>query len=133
VVGASGKHRTFQATNLDYPAFNTISRNYSGNVGVWSKQTAAYYKSVARENIVEFNVFHDGPRSGVNYNDGAMGGEVLQGNMLLNYVKESNDHGPFNSEYSTAQSETLVSLCLGLCVTTYPLTGLIPTSQQVIW
>ena len=81
-------------------------------------------------------------RSGVNYNDGAMGGDVMevrdlrvarvsvcgawsarasvcgawvkcvemlvkhvdaafgaasQGNVLLNFVKESNDHGPFNS------------------------------------
>ena len=26
---------------------------------------------------------------GVNYNDGAMGGEVMRGNMLLNYVKVS--------------------------------------------
>ena len=87
VVGASGAHRTYQATNLNYPAYNTIEKNYVGNNGVWSKQTAAYYKSVARENYVLDNVFHDGPRSGVNYNDGAMGGEVMRGNMLLNYVK----------------------------------------------
>ena len=87
VVGASGAHRTYQATNLNYPAYNTIEKNYIGNNGVWSKQTAAYYKSVARENYVLDNVFHDGPRSGVNYNDGAMGGEVMRGNMLLNYVK----------------------------------------------
>ena len=26
-----------------------------------------------------------------------MGGELMRGNMLLNYVKESNDHGAFNS------------------------------------
>ena len=41
VVGASGRHRTNQATNLDYPAFNTIEANYAGNVGVWSKQVGA--------------------------------------------------------------------------------------------
>ena len=35
--------------------------------------------------------------SGVNWNDGFAGEEVLEGNMLLNFVKESNDHGPFNS------------------------------------
>lgn len=54
---------------------------------MWSKQTAAYYKSVTRENYLLNNIFHDGPRSGVNFNDGAMGGEVMRGNMLLNYVK----------------------------------------------
>lgn len=56
-----------------------------------------YFKSVTRENYLLDNIFHDGPRSGVNFNDGAMGGEVMRGNMLLNYVKESGDHGPFNS------------------------------------
>ena len=66
--GASGVHRTNQATNLDYPAFNTIEANYIGNSGVWSKQSAAYYKSVTRANKLVNNVFHDGPRSGVNYN-----------------------------------------------------------------
>ena len=32
-----------------------------------------YFKSVARANIVRDNVFHDGPRSGVNWNDGPSG------------------------------------------------------------
>ncbi len=33
-------------------------------------------QSVARANVVRNNVFHDGPRSGVNFNDGHAGGEV---------------------------------------------------------
>ena len=36
-----------------------------------------------------------------------MGGELMQGNMLLNYVKESNDHGAFNSVSARA-----IRLCL---------------------
>ena len=52
------------------------------------KQSAAYFKAVTRANVVQNNVFHDGPRSGVNYNDGFAGGEVMSGNLLLNYVKE---------------------------------------------
>lgn len=47
--------------------------------------------------MVVVNSVADGPRSGVNYNDGAMGGELMQGNLLLNFVKESNDHGPFSA------------------------------------
>jgi len=97
VVGASGKHRTNQAASLDYPAFNLIEGNHVGGVGVWGKQSAAYYKSVTRQNTIKNNVFHDSPRSLVNYNDGAMGGEVMEGNILFNAVTESNDHGPFNS------------------------------------
>jgi hypothetical protein len=118
VVGASARHRTNQATSFEYPAFNLIEENHVDTNGVWVKQSAAYFKSVTRGNIVRNNVFHDGPRSGINCeckkarsfvlvcpdrtllradNDGAMGGEVMEGNMLFNYVKESNDHGPFNS------------------------------------
>ena len=32
-----------------------------------------YFKAVTRSNIVRGNVFHDGPRSGVNFNDGFAG------------------------------------------------------------
>ena len=97
LVGSSGKHRTNMAGTDEYPAFNTIERNFVDTVGVWVKQSAAYFKSLARENTVRDNVFMNGPRSGINYNDGAFGGEVLEGNLLLNFVRESNDHGPFNS------------------------------------
>jgi hypothetical protein len=73
VVGATGKHRTNNAKNLDYPAFNLIEANHANVVGVWNKQSAAYFKSVARANTVRNNVFHDGPRSAINWNDGFAG------------------------------------------------------------
>ena len=41
VVGASGRHRTNQVDNDDYPAYNRVAENYVGNVGVWAKQSAA--------------------------------------------------------------------------------------------
>lgn len=34
-------------------------------VGVWNKQSAAYFKSITRANTLVDNVFHDGPRSGM--------------------------------------------------------------------
>ena len=39
----------------------------------------------------------NGPRAGVNFNDGFGGGDVLERNLLANCVRESGDHGPFNS------------------------------------
>jgi len=93
LVGASGHHRTNQAGSVEYPAYNLIEGNHINTVGVWGKQTAGYFKSVARANIVRNNVFHDGPRSGVNFNDGFAGGALLEGNLLFNFVRESNDHG----------------------------------------
>lgn len=35
--------------------------------------------------------------SGVNFNDGTAGGEILEGNLITNFVRESGDHGMFNS------------------------------------
>ena len=33
----------------------------------------------------------------VNFNDGSAGGEVLEGNLIMNFVRETGDHGMFNS------------------------------------
>lgn len=68
VVGASGRHRTNQAQSFEYPAYNLIEENHVDTNGVWVKQSAAYFKSVTRANVIRNNVFHDGPRSGINYN-----------------------------------------------------------------
>ena len=35
--------------------------------------------------------------SRVNFNDGTAGGEVLEMNLVMNFVRESGDHGMFNS------------------------------------
>jgi hypothetical protein len=106
VVGASARHRTNMAGNADYPAFNIITRNLVDTVGVWVKQSAAYFKSITRSNLLRSNIFMNGPRSGVNFNDGAMGGEVMENNLLLNFVRESNDHGMLVCERAM--------LCMGL-------------------
>eukprot|EP01043_Picozoa_sp_COSAG02_P077590 COSAG02_NODE_17054_length_1032_cov_1.263666_2_plen_122_part_01 len=47
----------------------SLQGNHVATVGVWVKQTAAYFKSVTRENTIRNNVFHDSPRSLVNWND----------------------------------------------------------------
>jgi hypothetical protein len=88
LVGSSAKHRINLAESVDYPAYNSIARNLVDTVGVWVKQSAAYFKSIARENQVRENVFMNGPRSGVNWNDGALGGEMLEQNLILNFVRE---------------------------------------------
>jgi hypothetical protein len=48
-------------------------------------------------NVVRRNVFMTGPRAGVNFNDGSAGGEVLEQNLVFNFVRETGDHGMFNS------------------------------------
>ena len=76
-----------------FPSHNLIESNLVRTVGVFGKQTSAYFKAKSRENVVRNNVFTNGPRAGVNFNDGGAGGEVLEGNLIFNFVRESGDHG----------------------------------------
>lgn len=39
----------------------------------------------------------NGPRAGINFNDGFGGGNNVTNNVLFNFCRESGDHGPFNS------------------------------------
>ena len=47
--------------------------------------------------IVVGNILFNGPRAGVNFNDGFGGGSLVDENILFNTCRESGDHGPFNS------------------------------------
>ncbi|KAJ1456468.1 hypothetical protein M885DRAFT_564117 [Pelagophyceae sp. CCMP2097] len=61
----------------------------SGNDFSWIGDTSA--------TVLKDNVHFNGPRAGVNFNDGFAGGDLIQGNLLANCVRESGDHGPINS------------------------------------
>ena len=66
------------------------------DVGRIGKQAAPFFEGVAGRNDVSYNTFHDGPRAGYNTNPG-LGGTRLHANVLFNAVKETWDHGPYNS------------------------------------
>lgn len=95
-----GSSRLFDATaggGARIPWNNLIAHNLIDTVGCYGKQTAGYFKALSRANVFRHNVLFNGPRSGVNFNDGGPGGEILEGNLVLNFVRESGDHGMFNS------------------------------------
>ena len=92
-----GSTDLFNGTRGSYPAYNLIERNHMHEIGIFGKQTSGYFKGIARANIVKENVIYNGPRAGVNFNDGFAGGEVLEGNLVFNMVRETSDHGTFNS------------------------------------
>lgn len=48
-------------------------------------------------NLIKGNIFFNGPRAAVNFNDGFGGGTRLTENILFNTCRETSDHGPFNS------------------------------------
>ena len=56
-----------------------------------------WFQAKTAETTLEGNVFFNGPRSAVNFNDGMGGGNVVKKNAIWNACRQSGDHGPINS------------------------------------
>ena len=89
-VGIDGTAQT-------YPRWNIIAGNHMHEIGVYGKQTSCYFQALGQENRVEDNLCYNGPRAGINWNDGFAGGSSVRGNLVFNQVRETGDHGPYNS------------------------------------
>ena len=64
-------------TGGEQPWFTNVSYNYVHEIGVWEKQSSFYVQFVTQQNVIEGNVAYNGPRAGVNFNDGFGGGSRL--------------------------------------------------------
>lgn len=49
------------------------------------------------QTTLDGNICFNGPRAGINFNDGFGGGHELTRTLMFNMVRETGDHGPFNS------------------------------------
>ena len=58
-------------------------------VGVFGKQACAYVQSLACETELTGNIFFNGARAGINFNDGFSGGNIVKNNLLFNFVLEN--------------------------------------------
>jgi len=117
----------WDATNGDQPRFNVIEQNFVHELGsisffyllfsyyflgIWEKQSSFYFQAKTCQSTIHQNIFFNGPRAGINFNDGMGGGNncscflplfhrlntfLVTSNLILNTCRESGDHGPFNS------------------------------------
>mmetsp|Transcript_10171 Transcript_10171/g.19918 ORF Transcript_10171/g.19918 Transcript_10171/m.19918 type:complete len:924 (-) Transcript_10171:152-2923(-) len=79
------------------PRGTVITRNLFRELGVFQKQSCAYFHAVSGDAEISYNVMMNGPRSMINMNDGFLGGDNIHHNVMLNAVRESGDHAAFNS------------------------------------
>ena len=89
--------RTVGPRTQNHPAYCTISNNLIYDIGVLGKQTAGVFMSIARDIVVRHNTIYHVPRSGITINDGSFGGHLIEHNDVFGTVRETGDHGPFNS------------------------------------
>lgn len=91
-----GSANLIDATDGNQPRRNKIVQNLVHEIGMFGKQTSPYFQSLACETVLQGNVMFNGPRAGINFNDGMGGGNLVQNNLLFNLVRETGDHGPFS-------------------------------------
>eukprot|EP00039_Didymoeca_costata_P028093 m.19976 g.19976 ORF g.19976 m.19976 type:complete len:818 (+) comp6723_c0_seq1:67-2520(+) len=87
----------YDGTKGDFPRYTLVAHNIVSELGLWEKQSSAWFQARSMQTSLVNNIFFNGPRAGINFNDGFGGGNLLQGNLLFNFCRESTDHGPFNS------------------------------------
>jgi hypothetical protein len=86
----------WDGTDGNQPRYNLIDYNFASEVGVWEKQSSLYMQAKTSDSLLFANVGFNGPRAGVNFNDGFGGNSTLWKNLVFNFCRESGDHGPFN-------------------------------------
>jgi len=81
----------------DQPRGTKVLNNLAREIGLWQKQSSLWFQAVAAQTLFKGNIFFNGPRAALNFNDGFGGGDEITENLLLNTCRESSDHGPWNS------------------------------------
>ena len=81
----------------NYPAECTVYNNLMFESGYVEKQSAGVQLSMCQGITVSHNTIYDVPRAGINVSEGTWGGHIIEYNDVFNTVKESGDHGSFNS------------------------------------
>jgi len=107
--------KTVGPCTSNYPALCVIHNNLIFDIGLIGKQTAGVFISMAAEIIVSHNTIYRIPRAGICLNDGTWGGHLIEYNDVFETVRETGDHGPFNSwgrdRHWGSRSELTRSIC----------------------
>ena len=96
-LGNNGSDRVWKGGLPTVPRDTLIESNHFHGLGVWGKQSAALFQALSCRTNFTGNVAYNGPRAAININDGYCGGTTLSSNVLFNWVRETQDHGPINT------------------------------------
>jgi hypothetical protein len=96
-------------TQRAFPFECSASNNLVHDCGVYGKQIAGVYISRAKRITANHNLIYNMPRAAICLGDSTWGGHVIEYNRTHDTVRETSDHGPFNSwgrdrAWSLAQS-----------------------------
>lgn len=83
--------------NDNYPSECLVDDNLIHGIGRFEKQVTGVELSMCQSISVCHNSIYDTPRAGINVSEGTWGGHVIAYNDVFDTVKETGDHGSFNS------------------------------------
>ncbi len=81
----------------NFPQNCIVTNNLFHDLGDIEKQATGVQIQVAAEITVSHNSIYQTSRAGINIGDGSFGGHILEFNDVFNTVRETGDHGSFNS------------------------------------
>src|SRR6266849_304554 len=81
----------------NYPAECLLEDSLIERTGRVEKQTSPVEISMSQDITVRHCSIYDAPRAGINISEGTWGGHVIEFNDVFDTVKETGDHGSFNS------------------------------------
>jgi hypothetical protein len=84
-------------TDGNHPRYTTVLYNLIREVGLYEKQNSFFVQAKTAQSRLVGNIFFNGPRAGINFNDGFGGGDEIAHNLVFSTCRESGDHGPLNS------------------------------------
>lgn len=96
-VAADKLDRSIGPKTNNYPADCRVHDNLIHKIGLYEKQITGVELSMCRAITVSHNSVYDTPRAGINISEGTWGGHIIEFNDVFNTVKETGDHGSFNS------------------------------------
>jgi len=92
-----GESDEWNATAGEYPNNTLIEGNVFCELGIHEKQSSPVFIAKAARTTIARNLMFNLPRAAINLNDGAMGGHLIEHNVIFNSCRESGDHGAINS------------------------------------
>jgi hypothetical protein len=89
--------RTPGPQSPDYPAECLVEDCAMSEIGDFGKQVAGVFIAMSRRVTVRHCTIHGTARAAICINDGTWGGHLIADNDIWDTVRETGEHGPFNS------------------------------------
>jgi len=96
-VAAWGYTNGIDGTDGNQPRGVQFLYNFVREIGMYEKQSSAWFQAKSCQNVLMGNIIFNGPRALININDGFGGATHIYQNLLFNANRETSDQGPINT------------------------------------